>query len=219
MTHASRRRETRRRRRFRRARALLAGGLVFGAGAAATLAAWTDGENATASVAAGVFATESRGAGDAGYRGNDTAPGAALSFSSAATMSPGSSHYAWLDIRTTPTSTVGGTVTLASLTAAPAGAASDLRPVLEYRMVRAASPAAVCDASAFTGSPVYLVGGPSAYAAVSAAVPSTRVATTLAAAGGQARFCVDVRIQSTAPNSYQGMGATLTWRFDAMSAQ
>ncbi|PJJ70783.1 hypothetical protein CLV46_0309 [Diaminobutyricimonas aerilata] len=220
MTNAAtpRRRDIRRRRRFRRARALLAGALVLGGGAATTLAAWTDGEFAAGAVAASVFATESRGSGDSGYRPNDTAPGAVLTFTSGSAMSPSSSHYAWLNVRTTTGSTVAGTTALAGLTTA-AAASGDLRPVLEYRMVRGASATAACDSTAFTASATYLVGGAAAYASVSSAVPSTRVPTTLGAHGaGEARFCVDIRIQSTAASTYQGTGATLTWRFDSISA-
>lgn len=46
--------------RSRRARALLAGGLVLGVGAAATIAAWTDQELASTTVSAGTFSIVSR---------------------------------------------------------------------------------------------------------------------------------------------------------------
>ena len=54
-------------RRARIWRALLAGGLVLGVGATATLAAWNDSEVATGSFAASVFDTESQSAGSPTY--------------------------------------------------------------------------------------------------------------------------------------------------------
>ena len=73
--------------------AVLAAGLVLGIGTAATLAAWTDTENATGGFGASVFGTESQSAGSPTYASNTTAPGATLSFDATA-MSPGTSFYA-----------------------------------------------------------------------------------------------------------------------------
>jgi predicted ribosomally synthesized peptide with SipW-like signal peptide len=197
-----------RRSRLTRVRAVLAGGLVLGIGAAATLAAWTNAENATGTFGASTFATQSSTVAGV-YANNPTAPGAGLVFNATA-MSPTVSHYAWLNVRTTAATNVAGTVTLTSST--PAGT---LAPVLEYRAVQTGA-AVACNATAFTGSPTWITGPTGAYlpAANVAAVP---VASALAAAGGETRVCFDVRVTSTAATSYQGATATVTWLFTASS--
>jgi predicted ribosomally synthesized peptide with SipW-like signal peptide len=194
-------------------RVLLAAGLVLGVGTVATLAAWTSSENATGSFGASVFATESQSQGSA-YAGHPTAPGAALTFTATA-MSPGTSFYAWVNIRTTAASTVGGTV---ALTAAAAN--GTLAPALQYRAVRLAgpSPGVACDATAFSGSPVFIAGAASTYLAVTQ-VPGSPVASTLGAAGAQPLgFCVEVQIAPGSAATYQGQAATVTWTFTATSA-
>lgn len=209
------RRGLRRRRtlRWRRVRVILAAGLVLGVGAFATIAAWTDTENATGTFGTSVFATESQSAGSPTYAGHPTAPGAALTFNATA-MSPGTSFYAWLNIRTTPASTVGGTVTLTGAT--PSGA---LAPALQYRAVRMAgpSPGSACDATAFSGSPTFIAGSSSTYLAVTQ-VPASPVASAIGAAGAQLGFCIEVRVAPGSDNSYQGQAATVTWTFTATSA-
>lgn len=207
------RRGLRRRVRARRLRVLLAAGLVLGAGAVATLAAWTSTENATGSFGASVFATESQTQGSA-YAGHPTAPGATLAFTATA-MSPGASAYAWVNVRTTAASTVGGTLTLTAATATGA-----LAPALQYRAVRLTgpSPGAACDATAFSGSPVFIAGTSSTYLAVTQ-VPGTPVASILTAAGAQPLgFCVEVQIAPGSANSFQGQTANVTWTFTATSA-
>ncbi|GAA5203499.1 hypothetical protein [Microbacterium jejuense] len=207
------RRDHRRRVRLRRLRVLLAAGLVLGAGTIATLAAWTGTENATGSFGASIFATESQSQGSPTYAGHPTAPGATLTFNATA-MSPGTSFYAWVNIRTTAASTVGGTVMLTAAT--PSGG---LAPALQYRAVRLTgpSPGAVCDATAFSGSPVFIAGAAGTYLAVSQ-VPGTPVASSIGATGAQLGFCVEVRIAPGSADSYQGQTATATWTFTATSA-
>jgi predicted ribosomally synthesized peptide with SipW-like signal peptide len=207
------RRESRKRLRNRRLRVLLAAGLVLGAGSIATLAAWTDTENATGSFGASVFATESQSQGTPTYAGHPTAPGASLTFNATA-MSPGTSFYAWLNVRTTAASTVGGTVNLTA--AAPSGA---LAPALQYRAVRLTgpSPGAACDATAFAGTPTFIAGAAATYLPV-AQVPGTPVASTIGAAGAQLGFCFEVRIIAGSADTFQGQTATVTWTFTATSA-
>ncbi|WP_160150904.1 SipW-dependent-type signal peptide-containing protein [Microbacterium timonense] len=205
----------RRRLRARRVRALLAAGLVLGIGTAVTLAAWTDTENATGSFGASVFNTESQSAGSPAYASNTTAPGAALTFN-AAQMSPGVSSFAWLNVRTTPASTVGGTVALSAVTPSAGG----LTPALQYRAVRMTnpSPGSTCDATAFTtGTPTFIAGGSATYLPVSQ-LPATAIANTIGAAGAQLGFCFEVRIMTGAANTYQGTTATVTWSFTGTSA-
>ncbi|MET0304054.1 MAG: SipW-dependent-type signal peptide-containing protein [Microbacteriaceae bacterium] len=206
-------RTSRRRLRSRRIAALLAAGAVLGVGAIGTIAAWTDNEEATGSFGASVFDTESQSAGSPAYASRPTAPGNVLTFTATA-MSPSVSYYAWLNVRTTPATTVAGTVALTAIT--PSGA---LAPALEYRMVRmaSASPGSTCAAAAFTGTPVFVAGAAAAYLPVTQ-VPTTPVASPIAAAGASIGYCVEVRVSPTAASSYQGSTATIQWSFTATSA-
>lgn len=207
------RRTWRARIRRRRVQAVLAAGLVLGIGTAATLAAWTDSENATGSFGSSVFGTESQSAGSPTYASNTASPGAALSFDATA-MSPGTSHYAWLNVRTTTISTVGGTVALTS--SAPTGG---LASALQFRAVRMPGPApsSTCDAAAFSGTPAFIAGAAASYLPVSQ-VPATQVANPIGAAGAQLGFCFEVRIAPGTANSFQGQTASVTWTFTATSA-
>lgn len=194
-------------------RVLLAAGLVFGVGAFATLAAWTDTENATGSFGASIFDTESQSAGSA-YASHTSAPGASLTFD-ATSMSPGVSFYAWLNVRTTATTNIAGTVALSSV----ANDAGGLVGALQYRAVRTASPnpASACDATAFAGTPVFVAGAAAAYLPVTQ-VPASPVASPIAAAGGAIGYCFEVRITPGSANSFQGTTATVTWTFTSTSA-
>jgi predicted ribosomally synthesized peptide with SipW-like signal peptide len=197
-----------RRARFR-VRALLAGALVLGVGATTTLASWTDSESATGSFTTSVFDTESSTTAGV-WVDNLGVPGATLAFDATA-MSPAVSFYAWLNVRTTAASTVGGTVTLTGATAA-----GTLAPVLEYRTVRTPASGTTCDAAAFSGTPTWIAGAASAYLAATA-VPDTAIASAITSPSGELRYCFDVRVQSGADSSYQGTAATVTWSLTANS--
>ncbi|MEH3090270.1 MAG: SipW-dependent-type signal peptide-containing protein [Microbacterium arborescens] len=208
------RRRARRRVRRRRLLALLAAGSVLGVGTVSTIAAWTDSETATGAFAASVFDTQSQSAGTPTYASHPTGgPSAALTFT-AAGLSPGVATQAWLNIRTSPASTVGGTVALTG-----ASSTGVLSSALEYRAVRlpAAVPTATCNAAAFSGSPVFIAGGASSYIPVTS-TPSPAVANAIDAAGAQLGFCIEVRVRTGAENSFQGTSATVTWTFTGTSA-
>lgn len=198
-----------RRHAFTRVRAVLAGALVLGVGATMTLASWTDYENATGSFAASTFNTESSTVAGV-WASNTSTPGAALAFNATA-MSPSVLHYAWVNIRTTTASTVGGTITLASSTTG-----GGLVPVLEYRAVRTASTTTTCDSTAFAGTPTYIAGSASTYLAVTT-VPGSPVGSAITAPSGQLRYCFEVRVEAGAANTYQGETGTVTWLFSAIS--
>lgn len=186
---------------------------MLGVGSFATLAAWTDTENASASFTTSVFDTESQSAGSPSYTSNTAAPGASLTFSASA-MSPGVSYYAWWNVRTTPTTNVAGSVALTGVAATGA-----LAPALQYRMVRmsAPSPTATCGSAAFTGSPVFVAGASGSYLAVTQ-VPASPVASPIAASGGQLGYCLEVRVISGSASSFQGQTATVTWTLTSTSA-
>ncbi|UYY81986.1 hypothetical protein OIT41_02610 [Arthrobacter sp. YA7-1] len=174
-----------------------------------TVAAWTDTENVTGSFGASTFITESSTVSGV-WASNTTSPGAGLDFNASA-MSPSVSFYAWVNVRTTAASTVGGTITLASV--ATSGA---LVPVLEYRAVRTAAVGTVCDGSAFTGSAVFIAGSASSYLPVST-VPASPVPSSISAPGGEIRYCFEVRVQSGAANTYQGQPGAVHWLFSGIS--
>jgi predicted ribosomally synthesized peptide with SipW-like signal peptide len=207
--------DARRRWRRRRVLAVLAAGSVLGVGTASTIAAWTDSEVATGSFVASVFDTQSQTAGSPTYASHATAPNAATLTFSGGALSPGALAQAWINVRTSPASTVGGTISLTSATAT-----GGLAPALEYRAVRlsTAVPTATCNAAAFTsGTPVFVAGSASTYIPVTT-VPGTIVANPIDAAGAQLGFCVEVRIQPGAANSFQGTSGTVTWTFTGTSA-
>ena len=196
-------------------RVLLAAGLVFGAGAFGTLAAWTDTENATGSFGASVFDTQSASVGSPTYTSHTTAPGATLSFNATA-MSPGASFYTWLNVRTTPATNTAGTVALTSV----ANNAGGLVGALQYRAVRmaTAAPGTTCSATTFTtGTPVFVAGASGTYLPVTQ-VPASPVASPIGAAGAEIGYCFEVRIAPGSANTYQGTTATVTWTFTSTSA-
>ena len=199
------------RRTFTRVRAILAGALVLGVGASVTLASWTDSEYAAGTFTASTYRLESST--ESSTLPNlwkDSTAGDASLVVSAGGLSPEASKYAWLKIRTTAASTVGGSVSLTSST--PDG---DLSPALEYRAVLTD---AACDSSAFSIAATYIAGSSSTYLPA-ASVQGPPVASPLVAgSGNQLRYCFDVRISKGTPNSYQGKSATVTWVFTGTSA-
>ena len=191
----------------RRLRAILAGGLVLGVGAAVTLAAWTDQETASGSFNASVFNTESSV--DRVTWAHNTNPPVAT-FTAATGMSPTTSTFSPFNIRTTAATSVGGTVSLTALTRT-----GILTDVLEYRIARLATTTTVCNVTNIAAG-TFIVGGTSTWVAASAALPAP-VTSAIGAAGSELRYCIDVRIASGAANSYQGTSGTLTWTFTATS--
>ncbi|MER7167656.1 hypothetical protein ABT336_16505 [Micromonospora sp. NPDC000207] len=198
--------------RLRRTRAVLASALGLGLGVTSTLATWTDSEYGTGSFAASVFGTESQTASSTWASHTPVVNAAILAFNATA-MSPTISFYAWINIRTTTMTNVGGTVALTS----SSNNGGTLLPALEYRAVRTPSSSSTCAAAAFTGSPTWIV-GPS-YSGVTS-VPASPIYSTITVPGGatpQLRFCFEVRIQSGASNLYQGTTGSVTWGFTASS--
>jgi len=202
---------------FLRVRALLAGGLVLGVGAAVTAASWNDSEYATATLTTSTFNTESN-VGGVGYLDNAASPGTTVTLPVGA-FSPGTTGYLPVLIRTKATS-IAGTVVLNGAVFTGTDATL-LRDVFVYRVVRTT---ATCDASAFTtGTPVFVVGTSTASAAPlltvgqNGGVSNTLAAAALAAPGAPTGFCFEVTLPSTAANTLQGKTASATWQFLATS--
>lgn len=193
--------------RYTRTRAALAAALVLGVGTSLTLAAWSDDEFGTATFAASTFAVESQTV-TSTWAAHEAGNPATLAFNAVA-MSPSLSQYATIDIRTTASTNIGGSVALTSTSAAT----GTLLPQLEYRVV-VIPVATACNAAAFTSGtvPAYTT-----TLAVGTATPTASGALS-AAAGSTVRFCFDVRVKANAPSSAQGGTASATWQFTSTSS-
>ena len=134
-----------------------------------------------------------------------------------AAFSPGVSTYFPVLIRTKAKS-VAGNVTLEGASLDPTGNAA-LGAAFTYRVVRTAG---TCDASAFTGSSIYVVGDAATSRPLvqgqEALVTNALAAATDSAAGAVSGFCFQVTLPDNADNSLQGKTATATWKFVATSS-
>lgn len=126
-----------------KAKAILAGGLVLGVGAAITLAAWTDTEWATGVFGAGTFGIEGSIDGGANYEEHATKPGAAdVDFTLAASkLAPGDSVYGSFAVRLIQTST-----NQASVAVTQDDASKLAGTTVSYKYTATAE----CDAAAYT---------------------------------------------------------------------
>lgn len=181
----------------RKVAAVLAGGLVLGIGAATTMAAWTDSQQATATFAAGVFTLVSSVDGSS-WADHEQGNPAVLALGTSG-MSPGVSGFGYLDVKTSSASTLGGTVVLE---AATVGNPSDAGMVsaLEFR-AKALAEGATCDPTALTGS---------AFVAITSA-PSIAPQTIRAAGLDAVRYCLEVRMVANPDDAVQGKSANMIW--------
>ncbi len=192
----------RRRRRSRMVRAILAGGLVLGIGAAVTLAAWNDSEYVTGSFQAGRFNLEGSTTNGTTFTEHAT-PGTAgtLTFTlNPTTLSPGDVVYAPFAVRLDATTTNNANVTLAATTT---GTVTNLT----YELI---APTAFGCTSTTTGTSIV-----PALTPVSTAAPTGTFTLTHGAsvAGPAVNLCFKV----TAGTVAQGQTGTVTWQFLATS--
>lgn len=193
--------------RSRRLRAVLAGGLVLGIGAAVTLAAWNDSEYATATFQAGKF--DIVGAIDGATFTNHATTGAAaaLTFALAPTaMAPGNTTYALFSVKTVNPS-VAGTLQLTAGT--PGG--TGLATYLTYGVKTIAG--TTCSAATYAGGTSVVVADGSALTASGSA---TQVVTANGAS--QVNYCIAVTLPTTAGNGAQNLTMTQTWQFVGTSS-
>lgn len=192
-------------RRFNRLRAVLAGGLVLGVGATATLAAWTDEEFAGGSFAAGTFSIVGSTNGT-NFSDHPAAPGASLVFAlTPDAMVPGTTVYALYSVKTAPTSVAGSV----QLTANPANG-SGLGAYLSYGVNTIAGTS--CNASTFAAGSAVVGTGSSLTAGAAGGI-------TMAAAGASTiNYCFAVTLPASAPNAAQGTVLTAQWIFAATAA-
>ena len=196
----------RRRLRSRRWRAVLAGGLVLGVGAAVTLAAWNDSEYGSASFTAGKF--DIVGAVDGATFSSHATAGAAaaLNFQLAPTaMAPGNATYALFSVKTANPS-VAGTLQLTAGT--PGG--TGLATYLTYG-VRTIS-GTTCNATTYAAGTAVVADG----SALTANGATTQAVTANGAA--QVNYCIAVTLPTTAPNAAQGLTMSQTWQIQGTSS-
>ncbi|AVZ40437.1 hypothetical protein CT688_14150 [Dietzia sp. JS16-p6b] len=199
--------------RSRKRKAILAGGVVLGLGAAATLAAWSDDVFSFGEFGTGSFELQGNVYGDAaaGYENYDEANGGALSFVIAPmNMAPGDTVYAPISIATALTTSTSADVTLAGATST---GDQTLFNALRYE-VRTIAAGGVCDATVFgAGTPWH---------AQSALGVGESAAFTVGAEQADPRhLCFAVTLPDTEANGADEMQALTTgpvvWQFTGES--
>jgi len=199
-------RETKRLR-SRRVRAILAGGLVLGVGAAVTLAAWNDSEHSSGTFTASRFGIVGSTNGTAFAEHPSTDP-AALSFTVAPTaMSPGTTTYALFSVKTTAASTVGGKLLLSAGTPTGTGLGSYLR----YGVSTITG--TTCDGTAFSGGTAVVATG----SALTVGAAPTVTQAVAANGGSTVNYCFAVTLPAGTVNDAQGLNATQTWTITGTS--
>ncbi len=211
--------------------ALLAGGIVLGLGATATLAVWTDNEwvfggvdSTNNGIVTSAFDIEQNRTLSAatGWDEHDLEANAAnISFTGPAlALTPGDEVYTHVSIRTTVTNpaSVGGTLLLqpAHTALAPHPASSTtLWNALRVRAVVTTGTTMTCSLANFTVGATYVLGGPSTFALMGD-VP-TASQTLLATGGNQQNYCFEITLPDGSPSTLQGLGVTPVWEFRAES--
>lgn len=203
------RRESARIRTSRRIRALLAAGVVLGIGAASTLAAWTDQENASATLTAGTFGIVGAAGTDAFAEHPASGP-ARLSFSvPTGGLMPGATVYAKFTVKTTAQSAAGSV----SLTAG-AGTDGGLAQYLRYG-VRQIAAGATCEKTSYDAGAVVV---PHDSALATPTTPTTPAQSLGAAGANPVAYCFAVTLVASAPNDAQGKTASPAWIFTGQNA-
>lgn len=187
--------------RRRKILALLAGGLVLGVGATATLAAWQDSEVATASFATGTFNIQGSTDGTV-FSDSPTAPGKSLAFTlNPELLAPGELVYAPFAVQLDPEADYQALVSVS--TTANGALAADLT----YSLYTVASFGATCSAATPPGG--------TALVADRAVTDATAVeAFALADAAVPINLCFVVE---AGDGLTQGSDAGVTWDFQAES--
>ncbi|MDP5226479.1 MULTISPECIES: SipW-dependent-type signal peptide-containing protein [Arthrobacter] len=212
--------------RSRKARAILAGGLVLGVGAVFTLAAWTDNEwvfgqndNGTAGPGTQVYHMEQNtwtgASGAAAWSSQGSKNGGALTFTvNANQLVPGAVVYAPMELRA-----AAGSQALTALlaegvqaipTAEPTNSPS-LYAALTYS-VKSGVTKAQCNAAGFAAAGTTLVAAGQPLTATSS-TPISLPAGASGAAGTPVDICFALSLPSTTDTTLQGKETTPLWRF------
>jgi len=191
--------------RSRRFRAILAGGLVLGVGAAVTLAAWNDSEFAQGTFTAGQFNLEGSTDGTTYTEHAVIEDAAELGFTIDPTnLSPGDSVTAAFAVRLDATTT-----TPADLLITASPATGSILPNLTYQLDQ--TTAFGCD---LAGSENLVTAGTAIDAVV--APPAIELADGADVAGAPAYFCFTVTAGAGLEQEQTG---TATWQFAATSTE
>ncbi|SDH27550.1 SipW-dependent-type signal peptide-containing protein [Agrococcus jejuensis] len=207
----------RRRSRSRKIRAVLAGGLVLGIGAAITLAAWTDNEYATGTFTAGTFNMQgSTTSATAGFADHTSSGGAAaLNFTAPFNnLSPGQVVYSPFWVRLAANTTSAATLDLVAVTSTDTAPGTNSAN-LSYT-VYAIGATAACDSTVTTGTPV-VMGTATTLASnanVAGATPNLPNGSPVTAAGTATQLCFVV---TAGTGLTQGGATTAVWQFTATS--
>jgi len=198
-----------RRIRLLRIRALLAGGLVLGTGATATLASWNDGEYATATFTSGSFGIQGSLDGTTYAEHNPSAspnpsPAATLFTPPITGMLPGAVSYAPFAVRTISGS-LAGRVQL-QVTAAPTGNLTALR----YG-VKTVQNVASCTATGYASGSAVIADG------TTLDTGSTNFQTLGASSSSPVTYCFAFTLPASADNTMQGQSLAQTWQFAAVT--
>jgi predicted ribosomally synthesized peptide with SipW-like signal peptide len=190
--------------RNRRTRAILAGGLVLGIGAAVTLAAWNDSEFAQVTFTAGTFNLTGSTDGTTFTDHATVATPGSLGFTVSPTaLSPGDIVYAPFAVRLDQTTTSDAVVTVSN--AATSGSVAGLT----YSLMQ---PTAFGCSATTTGTA--LVPSATNLGTVPGGTTFTLAKGTAGAAGTAAYLCFTV---TAGPGLTQGQTGTATWQFTAAS--
>lgn len=194
--------------RSRKTKALLAGGLVLGIGAAVTLAAWTDDEWVQGIFGAGSFNVE--GSADGETYADHAAEGDAADLQFSANfdnLAPGDTVAAPFNVRLDEATTYDADVTLAN-----ASATGNLTAALSYRLAQ------VADFGSCTAEPTgtELVTAGTGLGTAPDAAQFDLTAGGEGAAGEAVTLCFQITAGDEA-DMPQGGTATATWQFSAES--
>lgn len=203
--------------RKRKVRALLAGGLVLGVGAAVTLAAWTDNVFGNAQFASGDAPWNLQGNFATGapvwLPENNTPNGGALQFEVPLknNMTPGDVVHAPLGLRLEPGQALGASVTLTGPTNA---ASTTFGAALRYTVYSGVT-AASCAAGTVGSATVV---GPNAPLGTGTTAPIVLPGGPPAIAGTPVELCFVVTLPDGTSNSVSGQNTgTLVWNFAGTS--
>lgn len=201
--------------RSRKRKAILAGGVVLGLGAAATLAAWTDDVWVSGSFTAGSFNVQGAVNGMNWAEMNTPGTAGGLTFTVAPTaMTPGQSVYAPINLRVGPSAgQYDASITLPTAPSGPAisnAANNAFFSALRLSIYNVAPDN--CNAAGTTGATV------SGFSSVALTTVTTSQMITLNKNTTPNGLCFKVTLPSEAPTTVQG-GTTgaLTWNLRAAS--
>lgn len=198
----------------RRTRALLAGGLVLGLGAAVTLAAWNDSEFATGEFAAGSFNLQGSVNGDeyTDHAGVGSAAELPFTVELSSNLSPGNDVYAPFWVRLDAATTTGADLVVADLRSDDGANAEHL----SWTAYQLAASAPTCDEDGVTAGAILASGA--ALTDASEIVAGDTVALTEGATpeafGDPVQLCIVVTADD---DLVQGGSAVATWEFTATS--